>query len=149
MATVSASQPWTYTLELPRDASAQAVARAVLRAVLGERGMTELAGAAETLTAELIATAPAPAGATLRLRLRGGEGGGRLQVSVGGHITEVAEQHARAASTVSLVGCKECAELEAARREAEACGGDRAVDAAIAVRRHFRNAHRLAEGAIG
>ncbi|GGX70826.1 hypothetical protein [Streptomyces hiroshimensis] len=149
MATVSVPLPWTYTLELPCDPSAQAVARAVLRAVLGERGMTELADAAETLTAELIANAPAPAGAPLRLRLRGGEGGGRLQVSVGGHIAEVTERHARAASSVSLVGCKECAELEAARREAVARGGEGAVDAAIAVRRHFRNAHRVVEGATG
>ncbi|QLE72009.1 hypothetical protein FGW37_10690 [Streptomyces rectiverticillatus] len=147
MVTVSASRPWTYTLELPRDPSAQAVARAVLRAVLSERGMAELTGAAETLTAELIATAPAPAGAPLRLRLRGGEGGGRLQVSVGGHITEVAEEHGRTA--VPLAGCRECAALDAARREAEVHGGDKAVDAAIAVRRHFRMTHRLPEGATG
>ncbi|MGK5732690.1 hypothetical protein [Streptomyces sp. URMC 124] len=147
MATVSGSQPWTYTLELPRDASAQAVARAVLRAVLGERGMAELTGAAESLAVELIAAAPAPAGGTLRLRLRGGERGGGLQVSVGGHIAEVSEEHGRTA--VPLAGCRECDELDAARRKAEVHGGDEAVDAAIAVRRHFRMTHRLPEGATG
>ncbi|MFF7729877.1 ATP-binding protein [Streptomyces sp. NPDC008001] len=147
MATVSGSQPWTYTLELPRDRSAPVVARALLRTALRERGMEELVDEAESLALELIVGAPAHVGGAVRLRLRGVEGG-RLQVSVGGHIVEVPEEHARAA--VPLTGCRECAALEAARREAEVrYGGERAVDAAIALRRHFRTTHRLPEGAAG
>ncbi|MGK5546976.1 hypothetical protein ACSNOH_19915 [Streptomyces sp. URMC 127] len=150
MATVSVTQPWTYALELPRDVTAQAVVRAVLRAVLKERGMVELAGEAETLAAELILGAPAHAGETVRLRLRGDEGG-RLQMSVGGHIVELPEPEPYAVPSASPAGCATCAELEAARREAEArCGGgEEAVHAAIALRRHFRNTHRVPQGTAG
>ncbi|MCF3103992.1 hypothetical protein IPZ58_20700 [Streptomyces roseoverticillatus] len=144
MATVSVTQPWTYALELPRDPSAPAVARAVLRAVLKERGMAELADDAETLTAELIVSAPAHAGDALRLRLRGDEGG-RLQVSVGGHIVELPEPERPAASSASPARCETCAELNAALRAARRTGGEEAVHAAIALRRHFRNTHRLPE----
>ncbi|CAM5549824.1 hypothetical protein [Streptomyces abikoensis] len=151
MATVSVTHPWTYALELPRDVSAQAVVRAVLRAVLKERGMAELADDAETLTAELILGAPAHAGETVRLRLRGDEAG-RLQVGVGGHIVELPEPEPYPVpSAASPAGCATCAELEAARREAVArnADGEEAVQAAIALRRHFRNTHRIPQGAAG
>ncbi|MFI9238318.1 hypothetical protein [Streptomyces sp. NPDC053079] len=53
----------------------------------------------------------------------------------------------RGSAARSPVGCGECAQLEAARREAVA-GGDagEADDATIAVRRHFRDAHLLPGG---
>ncbi|PSJ26209.1 hypothetical protein B7P34_24010 [Streptosporangium nondiastaticum] len=150
MATVSVTQPWTYVLELPRDPSALAVARATLRAVLTEHRMTELADEAKRLTSELIVGAPAHAGDTLRLRLRGDEGG-RLQVSVGGHVVELPEPERHAASATPLAGCATCAELKAAWRQAEArcSGGDEAVHAGIALRRHFRTTHWLPQGATG
>ncbi|GAA3048382.1 hypothetical protein GCM10020000_30810 [Streptomyces olivoverticillatus] len=44
----------------------------------------------------------------------------------------------------SPVGCTECTELEAARREAVTHGdSERIVDATIAVRSHFRDAHLM------
>lgn len=46
----------------------------------------------------------------------------------------------RGAAPRSPVGCAECAELEAARRAAV---GAAAVDAMVAVRSHFRDAHLL------
>nr|WP_308312510.1 ATP-binding protein [Streptomyces sp. ISL-11] len=49
----------------------------------------------------------------------------------------------------SPVGCEECAALEAVRRRVTGEGDEEyAIDAAIAVRRHFRSAHLLPEGAV-
>ncbi|MEU1783117.1 hypothetical protein ABZ545_27070 [Streptomyces abikoensis] len=51
-----------------------------------------------------------------------------------------------AAPSASPVGCAECVRLEAARRAAGEYGGERteaAVDAMVAVRSHFREAHVL------
>ncbi|ARZ70192.1 regulatory protein [Streptomyces albireticuli] len=51
--------------------------------------------------------------------------------------------------SASPLGCRECAHLEAERRRLAACGsGEKAVDAGIAVRRHFRSAHLLPKGAV-
>ncbi|MEU4208602.1 ATP-binding protein [Streptomyces sp. NPDC026206] len=53
----------------------------------------------------------------------------------------------RAARGRSPRGCSECAELEAARRKAVAGGdGETVVDATVAVRSHFRDAHLLKRG---
>lgn len=53
-------------------------------------------------------------------------------------------EEAEASAPGSLVGCTECVDLEAARREAVASGEEEAaVDATIAVRSHFRDAHLL------
>ncbi|MEU4210477.1 hypothetical protein AB0F13_10870 [Streptomyces sp. NPDC026206] len=63
-------------------------------------------------------------------------------------VREVNERSGEGRATASSpVGCAECVELEAARRQA-AAGGDRvrAEDATIAVRSHFRDAHLLPSG---
>ncbi|MEU4213392.1 hypothetical protein AB0F13_25995 [Streptomyces sp. NPDC026206] len=90
-----------------------------------------------------------------------GNVGPRVQVRRpgGGQEWEVPEQALRLATrrereaagirggpAASPVGCRDCAELEAARRAAVA-GGDEAtvVDATVAVRGHFRSAHLLPE----
>ncbi|MFI1968088.1 ATP-binding protein [Streptomyces cinnamoneus] len=81
MATVSPSQPWSYTLELPRDLRSPAIARTTLRAVLGSHGMTELIDNAQLLTSELVTNACLHTSGPCTLRLRGREGG-RLRVTV-------------------------------------------------------------------
>ncbi|MEU5187389.1 hypothetical protein AB0G83_09600 [Streptomyces klenkii] len=150
MATVSVTQPWTYALELPRDPSAPAIARAMLRAVLRERGVEELVDDAQTLAADLIVGAPVRGGDTLRLRLQG-YGRGRLRMTVGGHVVELPEPEPYAASSAIPIGCETCVALEVALQKAEArcAGGEDAVHAGIALRRHFRNTHWLPECAAG
>lgn len=82
--------------------------------------------------------------------------GPRVQVRKpgGGREWEVPPQDLRLATRAererargqsgSPVGCTDCTELEAARRRAVASGhGKAAVDAAIAVRSHFRDAHLM------
>ncbi|MBB5117428.1 ATP-binding protein [Streptomyces eurocidicus] len=55
----------------------------------------------------------------------------------------------RGSSSVSPLGCGECVHLDAERRRLVADeGGEKAVDAGIAVRRHFRSAHLLPKGAV-
>ncbi|GHC75065.1 hypothetical protein [Streptomyces cinnamoneus] len=88
-----------------------------------------------------------------------GPAGAHVRVAVpgGGRQWEVPSQWLRLATRVeretagvrgsaprSAVGCTECTGLEAARREAVAGGDEEAVvDATIAVRSHFRDAHLL------
>ncbi|PAU45068.1 ATP-binding protein [Streptomyces albireticuli] len=73
--------------------------------------------------------------------------------AAGGKILwfELAHERWREARTPSAspLGCRECAHLEAERRRLAADGdGEKAVDAGIAVRRHFRSAHLLPKGAV-
>ncbi|GHG72523.1 ATP-binding protein [Streptomyces griseocarneus] len=81
MATVSPSQPWTYTLELPHDPRSPGVARLALRAVLDSHGMSEIAETAELLASELVTNAYVHTEGPCSLRLRGREGE-RVRVTV-------------------------------------------------------------------
>ncbi|MFC5724362.1 ATP-binding protein [Streptomyces gamaensis] len=82
MVTVSASQPWTYTLELPRDPRAPGVARTTLRTVLQRHGMPALIDVAELLTSELVTNTYVHTDGPCSMRLRGDPQGERLRVSV-------------------------------------------------------------------
>ncbi len=81
MATVSPSQPWSYILELPRDARAPGIARVTLRAVLESYGMPELIERAQLLTCELVTNAYLHTAGPCSMRLHGWDGE-RLRVSV-------------------------------------------------------------------
>ncbi|RLV08656.1 hypothetical protein CTZ27_07725 [Streptomyces griseocarneus] len=54
MLTVPTAEPWTYTLELPRDPRSAGIARDTVRAVLDRHGMEELRETAALLTSELV-----------------------------------------------------------------------------------------------
>ncbi|WP_116211743.1 ATP-binding protein [Streptomyces olivoreticuli] len=81
MATVTKPQPWTYTLELPRDPRAPGIARATLRSVLDGHGMPELVETAELLTSELVTNAYVHTEGPSSVRVEGEEGD-HLRVSV-------------------------------------------------------------------
>ncbi|MFD0383979.1 ATP-binding protein [Streptomyces stramineus] len=81
MATVANPQPWTYTLELPRDPRAAGVARVAVRTVLGAHGMAEFVDTAELLAFELVTNAYVHTDGPSSVRLRGAEGQ-PLRVSV-------------------------------------------------------------------
>ncbi|WP_107431196.1 MULTISPECIES: ATP-binding protein [Streptomyces] len=81
MATVSPSQPWTYTLELPHDPRSPGVARLALRAVLDSHGMGEIAETATLLASELVTNAYVHTKGPCSLRLRGRQGE-RVRVTV-------------------------------------------------------------------
>ncbi|MGW1073900.1 ATP-binding protein [Streptomyces sp. NPDC002537] len=81
MATVANPQPWTYTLELPRDPRAPGIARATLRTVLVRHGMRELLDTAELLASELVTNAYVHTAGPSSMRLRG-TGEETLRVSV-------------------------------------------------------------------
>ncbi|MGW2188987.1 ATP-binding protein [Streptomyces sp. NPDC001719] len=154
MATVANPQPWTYTLELPRDPRAPGIARATLKSVLHGHGMPELTDTAQLLASELVTNAYVHTEDPSSMRVDGEEGD-HLRVSVwgsdrghaGGKVLwfELSPEGRRVRESASPVGCGECAGLEAVRRKAVASGAaQRAVEeATIAVRRHFRDAHLL------
>ncbi|MEV4440220.1 ATP-binding protein [Streptomyces sp. NPDC049577] len=81
MATVSPQRPWSYTLELPHEPHAPAIARVTLRSVLGRHGMAKVAETAELLACELVTNAYVHTNGRCSLRLQGWEDG-RLRVSV-------------------------------------------------------------------
>ncbi|UNO40493.1 ATP-binding protein [Streptomyces sp. MST-110588] len=81
MATVSPSQPWAYTLQLPRDAGAPKIARAVARETLRHYGMGELIETAELLVSELVTNAYLHSDGPSSLRIRRMEAD-RLRISV-------------------------------------------------------------------
>ncbi|MFI1800091.1 ATP-binding protein [Streptomyces sp. NPDC020379] len=81
MATVAKPQPWTYTLELPRDPRAPGIARATLRSVLHGHDMPELAETAELLASELVTNAYVHTEGPSSMRVDGEEGD-HLRVSV-------------------------------------------------------------------
>ncbi|WP_190111202.1 hypothetical protein [Streptomyces cinnamoneus] len=83
-----------------------------------------------------------------RARLRRPGGGVEWEVPFAAlRLATRAEREAagvRATAARSPVGCVECAGLEVARRQAVAHGDKEAiVDATVAVRSHFRDAHLL------
>ncbi|MEU1307966.1 ATP-binding protein [Streptomyces cinnamoneus] len=195
MATVSASQPWSYTLELPRDPRAPGIARTTLQAVLHSHRMSELAETATLLACELVTNAYLHTEGPCSLRMHGRDGD-QLRVAVwdtspvvpppfgGGapkrngtgeagrglllvrmcadswgsrtydkrrfgktlwfELAHPRRAQAAKATYASPVGCTECATLEAVRREAVRSGDTaKGVDATVAVRSHFRDAHLL------
>ncbi|MEU3350035.1 ATP-binding protein [Streptomyces sp. NPDC037389] len=81
MATVSPPQPWSYLLELPRDARAPGIARVTLQAVLDSHALSEIAEKATLLTSELVTNAHlhTDGPCTLRLHCREGD---RIRVNV-------------------------------------------------------------------
>ncbi|MBB4892514.1 anti-sigma regulatory factor (Ser/Thr protein kinase) [Streptomyces olivoverticillatus] len=81
MATVSPPQPWSYTLELPRDPRAPGVARTTLRAILRSHDMPQHLHIAQLLASELVTNTWLHTDGPCTMRLRGWEGG-RLRVSV-------------------------------------------------------------------
>ncbi|MCC3775588.1 ATP-binding protein [Streptomyces sp. UNOB3_S3] len=81
MATVSPPQPWSYLLELPRDARAPGIARVTLQAVLDSHALSEIAEKAILLTSELVTNAHRHTDGPCSLRLHCREGD-RLRVNV-------------------------------------------------------------------
>ncbi len=81
-----------------------------------------------------------------RVRVRGPGGGPEWDVPFASLRLATREEREKAGvrGTRSPLGCTECADLEAARRQAVAHGEEEAfVDATVAVRSHFRDAHLL------
>jgi hypothetical protein len=76
------TDPWAYSLRLPRDPRAARIARVTLRAVLAGHAMGHLADTAELLTSELVTNALRYSSGPSEIRLRGGLEPGRLRVSV-------------------------------------------------------------------
>ncbi|MFD8998879.1 ATP-binding protein [Streptomyces abikoensis] len=81
MATVSPPQPWSYLLELPRDARAPGIARVTLQAVLDSHALSEIADRAILLTSELVTNAHLHTEGPCSVRLHCREGD-RLRVNV-------------------------------------------------------------------
>lgn len=77
----------------------------------------------------------------------GGGGGKTLWFELSARQGRAGES--RGASSASPLGCGQCVDLDAERRRLVADGdSEKAVDAAIAVRRHFRSAHLLPKGVV-
>ncbi|GHF36713.1 hypothetical protein GCM10010218_17820 [Streptomyces mashuensis] len=91
-------------------------------------------------------------GTDARVQVRRPGGGGRpwevpftaLRLATRAEREAAGLRASAARPPLSPVGCKECAELEAARRQA-VLGRDKEeiTDATVAIRSHFRNAHIL------
>ncbi|MCC3766690.1 ATP-binding protein [Streptomyces sp. UNOC14_S4] len=81
MLTVPTAEPWTYTLELPRDPRAAGIARDTVRAVLDRHGMRELGDTAALLTSELVTNTYVHTAGPASVRLHGDEDA-TLRVSV-------------------------------------------------------------------
>ncbi|WP_089101981.1 ATP-binding protein [Streptomyces hyaluromycini] len=78
---VTVSPSWNYTLHLPHDPRAPAIARGTLRLILAAHEMPELAPTAALVAAELLANAHCHTKGPYALRLRSAEPG-RLRVAV-------------------------------------------------------------------